>query len=90
MPKYIAKTKTWLSHENRTVEAGEIFETTFPKINGKEMKLGDNLELVKKPVATVKGNAAKDNLSSDGDNQEGEQSNQQPDGENSEDENEQS
>lgn len=55
MPKYIANRDTWLSHENRLVKAGDEFTTTFPKVkvDGKEvdMKLGDNLELVKESKA---------------------------------------
>lgn len=55
MPKYIAKTQTWLSHENRMVKADEVFTTTFPKVmvDGKpvDMKLGGNIELVKEESA---------------------------------------
>lgn len=50
MPKYIAKSQTWLSHENRMVNADQVFTTTFPKVmvDGKpvDMKLGGNIELV--------------------------------------------
>lgn len=46
MPKYLAIRDTLLSHESRVVKAGEEFETTFPEVNGKAMKLGDNLKLV--------------------------------------------
>lgn len=62
MPKYKAKSKIWLSHENRMVEAGEIFETTFPKVGGKEMRLSDNLELIKpdKPVKSTAKNKEPD------------------------------
>lgn len=50
MAKYIANRQTWLSHENRMVQAGDEFETNFPKakVDGKEvdMRLGDNISLV--------------------------------------------
>jgi len=49
MPKYIAHVKTWLGHENRMVEPGEEFETTFPD----GMKLSGNIELIEpKPTRT--------------------------------------
>jgi hypothetical protein len=48
MAKYIANRDTLIAHESRVVKAGEVFETTFPKVkvNGKEvdMKLGDNIQ----------------------------------------------
>jgi len=47
MPEYIAKRDTWISHENRPVKAGEKFTTEFPKVDGKPMRLGDNIELFK-------------------------------------------
>lgn len=48
MPDYIAKSATWLSHECREVKEGERFTTVFPKgPDGKPMRLGENLELVK-------------------------------------------
>lgn len=47
MPKYEALADTWLSHENRLVKAGTVFETTFPTVNGKAMALGKNLKLAK-------------------------------------------
>lgn len=47
MPKYTAVRDTWLSHECRLVKAGETFETTFPKADGKPMRLSDNLMLAK-------------------------------------------
>lgn len=55
MPKYRALRKTWLSHENRVVNEGDVFETTFPKIKRAdgtevEMRLGSNLELVEEEV----------------------------------------
>jgi hypothetical protein len=47
MSRYLAVTKTWLSHESRMVEAGQEFETVFPLPKGvKELKLGDNLKLL--------------------------------------------
>jgi hypothetical protein len=59
MPKYIAIRDTLLSHENRVVKAGEVFETTFPKfkVDGKEvdMKLSDNLEPYKEPKGKAQG-----------------------------------
>jgi hypothetical protein len=39
MAKYRANAKTWLSHENRMVQEGEEFETSFPD----GMKIGGNL-----------------------------------------------
>ena len=55
MPKYLAKRDTWLSHESRMVREGDEFVTEFPKVNGKPMRLSDNLEMVKdkadKPAA---------------------------------------
>jgi len=47
MAKYTAVRDTWLSHECRLVKAGETFETTFPKVDGKPMRLSDNLILAK-------------------------------------------
>lgn len=56
MPRYIAHSDTWLSHECRMVKAGNEFETTFPKAkNAKgeevEMRLGANLSLVEEEKA---------------------------------------
>jgi len=39
MGQYRANTKIWLSHENRMVHEGDVFETTFPD----GMQLGENL-----------------------------------------------
>jgi hypothetical protein len=48
MPKYLAISDTWLSHENRLIKAGDEFETSFPNgPDGKPMKLSGNLKLVK-------------------------------------------
>ena len=48
MPQYLALRDTWLGHENKLVKAGDKFETTFPPgPDGKPMRLGSNLELVK-------------------------------------------
>jgi hypothetical protein len=59
MPRYIANRDTLLCHEGRVVKAGDIFETTFPKVkvDGKEvdMKLSDNIELVKEGKAKPSG-----------------------------------
>lgn len=46
MPNYIARRRTWLSHENRMVDEGEKFSTTFPLVGGKPMRLSDNVDLV--------------------------------------------
>lgn len=51
MQRYKANVDLWISHENRKVNAGDEFETTFPKVindKGKEveMKLGSNIELI--------------------------------------------
>lgn len=46
MAKYKALRDTLLSHECRVAKAGEVFETTFPEVDGKPMKIGDNLELL--------------------------------------------
>ncbi|BCB27054.1 hypothetical protein SKTS_19400 [Sulfurimicrobium lacus] len=67
MPDYIAHRDTWLSHENRKVSAGEEFSTVFPDVNGKPMRLSDNIELVKKGKKVVDappadGAPADDNL----------------------------
>lgn len=42
MAKYIAHIKTWLSHENRLVQPGEVFDTEFPD----NMALSDNIECI--------------------------------------------
>lgn len=48
MPRYLAISDTWLSHENRKVNAGDEFETTFPNgPDGKAMRLSGNLKLIK-------------------------------------------
>jgi hypothetical protein len=46
MAKYKANVKIWLSHECRYAEEGEEFDTVFPTIQGKPMKLEPNIELV--------------------------------------------
>jgi len=46
MARYRALSKTWLSHENRMVQDGEEFETEFPLVGGKPMRIGANLELI--------------------------------------------
>lgn len=51
MPRYKTNVDLWISHENRKVNAGDEFETTFPKVindKGKEvdMNLGSNIELI--------------------------------------------
>lgn len=65
MAKYIALRETLIAHECRIVKEGEEFETTFPK----GMKLGDNIKLVKAPVATVRTavKGADDDLNPDDD-----------------------
>lgn len=67
MAKYIATRRTWLSHECRQVEEGEIFETTFPSVNGKPMRLSDNLMPYKGEVSKGKGKAESEGGSEDGD-----------------------
>lgn len=64
MPKYKANVPMLISHESRIVQAGEVFETVFPKVklaDGTEadMKLGDNLSLAGDTVAEDKGKAKK-------------------------------
>ena len=56
MPRYKALTRLMISHECREVQEGEEFETTFPKINGKPMELGDNIIEIK--PAKAKGAAS--------------------------------
>lgn len=47
MPKYECLEETYLSHENRKVFPGDIFETEFPLgPTGQPMKLGRNLRLI--------------------------------------------
>lgn len=50
MPRYRANVKLLLAHESRTVEAGDEFTTTFPKVLVKgelvDMKLGENITLL--------------------------------------------
>lgn len=47
MPKYIANSDVWISHECRMAKAGDRFETEFPKgPGGADMRLGDSLTLV--------------------------------------------
>jgi hypothetical protein len=51
MPTYRVTRPTLISHESRLVtpEDGE-FQTVFPKLkDGREMRLGENIELVKEP-----------------------------------------
>lgn len=62
MPKYLAKTKLWLSHECRSVEEGETFTTDFPNgPGGKPMQLGTSIELLEdeaKPLTAKQVEAA--------------------------------
>lgn len=68
MPTYRAKVRMLIAHESKLVEAGETFDTIFPKVKTKggevDMKLGDNLELVEdepagdEPKKAVKGKPA--------------------------------
>lgn len=69
MPKYITDVDRWISHENRTVKAGEEFETEFPAgPNGKPMRLSETLRLVtSKKSNKVEG---QDGKQDDGGNQE--------------------
>jgi hypothetical protein len=55
MAKYISTVDRWISHESRTVKAGEEFETEFPTAGGKPMRLGDTLREVASSPATKKG-----------------------------------
>lgn len=51
MAKYKTDVRRWLSHENRLVEAGEEFETEFPKApDGKPMRLSDTLHELDAPA----------------------------------------
>lgn len=50
MAKYQAQRDTFVSHLGKVVKTGEIFETEFPK----DMRLGDNLTLVKAEVEKPK------------------------------------
>lgn len=54
MPTYIANRKTWISHESRMVVEGDRFTTTFPDVNGKPMRITDNLTLVEEPEKPAK------------------------------------
>lgn len=56
MPIYRAKVDLLLAHESRRVLAGQEFETTFPEVGGKPMRLEPNIELVEdsKPAKPVK------------------------------------
>lgn len=56
MPKYISQVDRWISHENRTVKAGEEFETEFPLgPDGKPMRLGETLKLVEEDKPRKRG-----------------------------------
>lgn len=47
MAKYKTDRDLWLSHECRSVKAGEVFETEFPTgPKGKPMELGEHITLV--------------------------------------------
>lgn len=47
MAKYITDVDRWISHESRSVKAGEEFETEFPLgPDKKPMRLSDTLRLV--------------------------------------------
>jgi hypothetical protein len=59
MPTYIANRTTWLSHENRMVKEGEQFVTTFPDVDGKPMRIGDNLTLVEESAPEKPAKAPK-------------------------------
>ena len=55
--RYVATVNIWLSHECRSVKAGEEFETEFPTgPGGKPMVLGTNI----KEVPEAKGKKGDD------------------------------
>jgi hypothetical protein len=54
MAKYQAQRDTFVSHLGKIVKAGEVFETEFPK----DMRLGDNLSLVKPEAEKPKARKA--------------------------------
>lgn len=54
MAKYQALRDTFVSHLGKIVKEGEFFEAEFPK----EMRLGDNLALVKPEVEKPKARKA--------------------------------
>lgn len=53
MPRYQTTIDRLISHECRTVKAGEVFETTFPE----GMKLSDTLICLDAPKKKAKGNS---------------------------------
>lgn len=61
MPKYIVRRDTFISHESRTVRAGDEVEINWPK-GCEPTKLADNLELLdeSKPAARAKKEAGGD------------------------------
>ena len=44
MPRYLVKRTTWISHQGKLATEGETVDIDWP--DGKEPKLGANLELV--------------------------------------------
>jgi len=65
MARYRALAKTWLSHLNRMVQDGEEFETEFPLVDGKPMRLGANLELIEPEQVAPAPGKGKNNKSSE-------------------------
>lgn len=58
MAKYKTDRDLWLSHECRSVKAGEVFETEFPNgPKGKPMELGEHITLVDDAPKAAKGGA---------------------------------
>lgn len=56
MPRYLTKVDRLISHESRTVKAGEEFETEFPAgPGGKPMVLSDTLILIEEKAEKSKG-----------------------------------
>lgn len=58
MPKFSVLRDTYISHIGKLVKAGDVVDFEIPEIDGKPMRIGDNLELIEDKPA--KGKAKKD------------------------------
>lgn len=65
MPRYLVKRTTWISHQGKLATEGETVDIDWP--DGKEPKLGANLELVDAEKPAKAGKAAKTEKAAEGD-----------------------
>lgn len=60
MPRFNVLRDTFISHIGKLVKAGDVVEFELPEVDGKPMRIADNLELIEDVSTKAKTKAKKD------------------------------